>query len=320
MTATDISALYDAVLATITGGTKIAEIAAEVHSDGMPQAQEALGHYLSLLSDLRGSLSSIPYPLSFDYSDNDDTQYNLSEIFYYQYEVYQRSVCIQVLFSDLIGLTNEHHEGKATEYTYLSALSPMQQSLSYCVGQLKKLTETAEPLWQSGGVSFDSGKNAEDDDDLPFESAGSLEDNDSFSELRYFIQNIFPYYVSKTEPKDPGRILEYQEYVLRSLQDYSKGGALKEFSFSFIRREAEEMLAVDISSDGDYALQVSEYGSLYTPGVGSDSFTNWSWEIWDDGVEDGYFGLDMDNVAEMIRSGAMLDINSPDEYVQEDNS
>jgi len=320
MTATDISALYDAVLATITGGTKIAEIAAEVHSDGMPQTQEAQGHYLSLLSDLRGNLSSIPYSPSFEYSDDDDTQYDISEIFNYQSEVYRRCVCIEVLFSDLIGLTCEHHEGKVTEYTYLSALSPMQWSLSYCIGQLKKLTENAEPLWRSGGVTFESGKNSEYEDDLPFESEGSLENNDSFSELRYFVQNIFPFYVSETEPEDPGRILEYQEYVLRSLQDFSDGGTLKEFSFSFIRREAEETLVVDISSDGDYALQVSEYGSLYTPDVGSDTFTNWSWEIWTNGEEDGFFGLDIDNVAEMIRSGAMLDINGPDEYVQEDNS
>jgi len=109
--------------------------------------------------------------------------------------------------------------------------------------------------------------------------------------------------------------LNYQKYILRSLDLFVEGKGLKEFSFSFVHRELNEILWVDVSTDGEDVLVVSEGGHLYTPGVGGDSYTNWRWSIWSDGEESGQFMLDTNSVAEMIRVGAELSIELPEEYL-----
>ena len=108
--------------------------------------------------------------------------------------------------------------------------------------------------------------------------------------------------------------MNYQKYILRSLDLFVEGKGLKEFSFSFVHRELNEILWVDVSTDGEDVLVVSEGGHLYSPDVGGDSYTNWHWSIWSDGEESGQLMLDTNSVAEMIRFGADLSIELPEEF------
>lgn len=145
-------------------------------------------------------------------------------------------------------------------------------------------------------------------------SGESLWDVDSFAWLYLFIKEFFPYYVSKAKPKNSEMILSFMNYVLQALDSFAEGNGVEEFSFSFAHREQDELWYLSVSDDGESAVTITEGGSVYTPDVGSDSFTNWMWTIWDNGEEDGNLLLDMKTVAEMINLGARLIIEVPDEY------
>ena len=56
----------------------------------------------------------------------------------------------------------------------------------------------------------------------------------------------------------------------------------------------------------DDELSLCDGGSVYSPEVGGDSFTNWDFTMWRDGTHIGYLGLDVDVVNELISCGAEL--------------
>ena len=65
-------------------------------------------------------------------------------------------------------------------------------------------------------------------------------------------------------------------------------------------------------------MEVAEGGSVYTPGVGSDSYTNWNWTLYENGEESDYLWLETDHVAEMINMGAKLVIEAPEDFLDDD--
>ncbi len=153
-----------------------------------------------------------------------------------------------------------------------------------------------------------------DDNNLSDNDGISLWDVDSFSTLYNFIQDIFPYYISVAKPQNPKVIIKYMKYVLNALDSFANGKGVKEFSFSFIHQEADEILYLSVSDSSGSSVSVTKGGSIYTPGVGSDSFTDWAWNIWEGGEEDGRLWLDIEDTAEMINLGAKLSIELPEEY------
>ncbi len=142
----------------------------------------------------------------------------------------------------------------------------------------------------------------------------SLWDVDSFTSLYSFIKEVFPYYVSTAKPKNSEMILNFMNYVLQSLESFAEGNGVHEFSFSFVYRWQDELRYITISDDGESVITATDGGYCSTPGVGGDSFTNWTWSIWDGGDEDGHLWLDMDVYAELINIGAKLSIEAPEEY------
>ena len=53
-------------------------------------------------------------------------------------------------------------------------------------------------------------------------------------------------------------------------------------------------------------LQISDEGSVYSPEVGGDSFTNWSFSLRQNGEREGMLSLDVDIIKELIDCGAEL--------------
>ncbi|MEH7304860.1 hypothetical protein [Neobacillus drentensis] len=61
-------------------------------------------------------------------------------------------------------------------------------------------------------------------------------------------------------------------------------------------------------------LQVSSGGSIYNRFVGSYSYTDWMYSIGLNGWDEGSENCNFTKVLELVRSGAKLTIEGPDEY------
>jgi len=62
-------------------------------------------------------------------------------------------------------------------------------------------------------------------------------------------------------------------------------------------------------------LQVSSGCSIYYKHVGSDSYTNWVYSIGLNGWDEDKNNYRFSTVLELVRAGAKLTIESPDEYI-----
>jgi hypothetical protein len=234
-------------------------------------------------------------------SDEERDQYNASAQAIQTVVDHMHTVCtIRDDIVDMICKENGIVDSRSI-YSALEALAVQNDNLDFVRRQLDEFVDE----------EYDEG---EDDDELPDNDEISLWDVESFCSLYNFVKDIFPYYVSAAKPENPERVMEYMRYVLSALDDFAEGKGVKEFSFSFVQRESDEMLYITISDDGESVVSATEGGSVYTSGVGSDSFTNWMWTLWGSGHEDGQLWLDTERVTEMINLGAKLSIETPEEF------
>ncbi len=152
MTPSGIVALHDYIQITIEHSNSILEIVEKVILHAMPRSQKEYQQQIGLMLDTIGYSDTIPWNFHFDYSDEDDDQYDISRILRCQENIFKRCTCIGVLFSDIIKMITFSDSGKATEYVYFSALASLHDSLYDDVSQLQQLAEKAEQLWQGTGI------------------------------------------------------------------------------------------------------------------------------------------------------------------------
>lgn len=284
----------------------------EFLKDGFPRTIEDCTHlFFDRFSFDHRKIYEIDLPGMWNYINSDSPERNDDDSLYNTAHAIQRVVdrmhivcslrddCVDFFQNDCGAID------KVACYEVLHQLAIQNNHLQYAHDCLKN---AAEKLF----LSEDSN---EDDEIEPDSNELSLEDNESLAYLYNFIQDIFPYFISQKDPENPELIADYQKYILHSLELFFEGNGLEEFSFSFVRRELNEILWIEISTDGEDVLNVSEGGYLYTPGIGGDSYTNWRWSIWNSGEESGEFMLDTNSVAELIRAGAELSVELPEEYV-----
>lgn len=117
--------------------------------------------------------------------------------------------------------------------------------------------------------------------------------------------------------KHPSRILARFRH---SLEDYFTAflneEPSEEYCFSISLRDESSLEYVEFNFE-ECVLEVTCGGSVYSPGVGSDSYTNWFYSIWDDGSEenDGISIETFDIIYEILSSeNAKISIDSPDEF------
>ena len=129
-----------------------------------------------------------------------------------------------------------------------------------------------------------------------------MEDDDDFILASFSISEILSYYCAKHD--DP-EVIEYKRYVEEALRRYQQGVDDDSFAFSIELRSGDELRYFSFSLSGE-ELQISDEGSVYSPEVGGDSFTNWSFSLRQNGEREGMLSLDVDIIKELIDCGAEL--------------
>lgn len=171
--------------------------------------------------------------------------------------------------------------------------------------------DDADTLYQTTPILVNDDDFSEEIDE---HAQADLSECEEMVEINFFVHDLFYIYITQSDMAERELLQNYWDYVASSIEGFIKGNELKYFSFSLFLQEENEKQWLSVYTDSD-AITLSVNGYVYTPGVGGDTYSSWMFTIWSSGDMDGSLKLDIDKVSEMIRSGAKLQIESPNEYV-----
>ena len=144
----------------------------------------------------------------------------------------------------------------------------------------------------------------------------SLWNNYSFCEIHNYVQKIFKYYISLNSDTN---IKAFYQSLLEALNNFAEAKECEDFVFYFHYRTENEYSYIQFNIETN-VITIYEGGSVYTPDVGSDSFTNWRYSICNDGFEEGSLELSIASTIRFINIGADLHIELTEEFdiIEED--
>lgn len=152
---------------------------------------------------------------------------------------------------------------------------------------------------------------------VSLDSDSSFVNNDAISVRYEALRKALLGGLEKYTHQHPSQVLEGFRH---SLEDYFSSFLNKEpaeeYRFSISVRDDSSIEYVEFNFE-ECVLEVTCGGSLYSPGVGSDSYTNWFYSIWDDGSEenDSISVESFDIIYEILNSkNARISIESPDDF------
>lgn len=136
------------------------------------------------------------------------------------------------------------------------------------------------------------------------------------NEIREFTETLLHYYMDRGHSVN-SKVAEVQKNaVLCALDDFCAEREHEYISFSLELRTEHELRYISFEIANDH-IEVSEGGSVYDPHAGSDSYTLWTFILWDSGESEGTLSFDFSKAVEMIDLGARIDFDAPDDLREE---
>lgn len=300
----EFGAQVDAIL---WGGNNLLSAISELMSLYRPKSKEELNEFCGLkfkLPDSVGLLYDLQKTIK-QYSDAfNDSNTPLSDM---ALAVVMRMVGADVVINDIITMYVKPHDGEGCILLYLNMMESMSHSISYMCNQLEKLYEETSQLWpKPSGLNYDADE--EEESVLP----GEVE---SFQLMRSILVKALDEYTDEYESERiSGFFVAIQDYLEAFANGFEPD---KEFDFGFVwetgNDDHHEKEYIDFHFELEM-LQVSSGGHIYDKSVGGDSYTNWNYNIWLNGCDEGNNSYRFTTVLELIRAGGKLWVESPDEY------
>lgn len=201
----------------------------------------------------------------------------------------------------------EPHDDDLYIHLYFTMLKLLSNSIWHMREKLNKLHYEISKLWPDLLVLDDDTDEAEESI-LP----GEVE---SFHLMRNSLVIALKEYTKEHEPE---RIYDFILAIQDYLEDFANGiEPDKEFDFGFVwetgNDEHHKLEYIDFHFESEM-IQVISGGSVHDKLVGSDSYTNWDYSIGLNGWDEYNYNCCFSTVLELVRDGAELSIESPDEY------
>lgn len=224
-------------------------------------------------------------------------------------DVATRMVSADVIVTDIITMYTETHDDHLYIHIYLAMLNIISNKIYHMREKLNKIHYETSQLWPELLVLYDD-TFEEEETVLPGEVEG-------FQLMNSILVKALKEYA---EQHDSERIRAFTLAIQDYLEAFSNGiEPEKEFDFSFAREtgndEHHEIEYMNFHFESEM-IEVSSGGSIYNKPVGSDSYTNWAYSIglngWDEDGHNYWFST----VLKLVRNGAELSIENPDEYLE----
>lgn len=300
----ELGVIVDKVL---SNSERLLSVCQELLDTYKPKTQEEANEFYSLRFGLPNfvgllcDLEKINIP-------NDDEFYDLvAPLRDMALDVAAHMVSADVIVKDIITMYVEPHDEDMYIRLYLTMLTPVSNRIYYMREKLDKLHYETSQLCQDLLVSDDN-TDEEEESIVP----GEVE---SFQIMKSILVETLKGYIKENNSE---RISEFFVAIQDYLEAFSNGiepDEVFDFGFNLVTGYHENEY-IDFHFESE-VIQVSSGGSVYNTDVGGDSYTNWMYSIWLNGCEDINFNCDFSTVLELVRNGAELSIDNPDEYADD---
>lgn len=273
-----------------------------------PKSREEAGKFYSLRFDLPDSTGLLCDLRKIDMPDDDEFYDSVSPLRDVALDVATRMVSANVIINDVINMYIEPHEDDMYIHLYLTVLRPISNSIRYMNEKLGKLHKEISRQWPSLLIL---------DDDIDEEEENILpKELESFNLMRSYLVKAFTEYTNEHKSE---RITDFFVAIQDYLEAFANGiEPNKEFDFGLGLEtgndDHHESQYIDFHFESEM-LEVSSGGSVYDKSVGGDSYTNWDYSIWLNSWEEDNQHYRFSTILELVRSGAKLSIESPDEFM-----
>lgn len=221
-------------------------------------------------------------------------------------DVVSRMVSANVIINDIIKMYFEPHEDDMYIYLQLTMLKWSKNSIYDDKEKLYKIYKELSIQYPNLLVS---------DDDIEEEEETVLPgDVESFQYMEDILIKAFTRYLKDHETE------LYTDFFI-AIQNYLKdfGNGIEpdnQFDFGFsLRNNTDELKYVDFHFESEM-IEVTSGGSVYDEYVGSDSYTDWMYSIGLNAWVDYNYDCEFSEVLGLIRNGAELSIENPEEFAE----
>lgn len=223
-------------------------------------------------------------------------------------DVATRMVSANVIIKDIINMYIEPHDDDMYIHLCLAVLKPVSDIIHNMRKKLDKLHKETSQLWPD--------LLALDDETVKKEKSVLPGEVESFQLMRNTLVKAFTAYTNEYKSEHISGFFAAMQNYLEAFANGVKPE--QELSFGFVLETGsdkyQKLEYMDFHFESEM-LQVFSSGSFYDHSAGFDSYTNWIYSIGLNGRDENNGNYHFSMALEMVRAGANLTIEGPDEYV-----
>lgn len=274
-----------------------------------PKTREEVNEFYRIKYKLPDPVGILCTIREIDMLDDDKIYDSIEELRELTYDIAAHMFSTRVLIDDIIKMHMSHNDNDILILQYLSIIKSVALDIYDLSKRLDKLYKEKSQIWTELLISDEDTDEYIDIDDedesvLPREV-------ESFQSIRSIIDEAFTKYTYKNKSE---HISDFIIAINDYLVSFENGVEPEnEFDFGFALDAGNEIQYIDFNFESEM-IQITSGGSNYDNYVGSDSYTNWIYSIWLNGWDEGENDYCFTEVLELIRLGAKLSIENPEEF------
>lgn len=225
------------------------------------------------------------------------------------YDIAAHMLSTRVLIEDIINMHISQNDNDMQILQYLSIIKSVSLDIYDLSEKLDKLYKEKSQIWPGLLISDeDTDEDLAIDDEEETVLPGEVE---NFQSMRIIIDEAFTKYTNENKSE---HIFDFIIAINKYLESFENGiEHEKIFDFGFALEAGNEIQYIDFNFESEM-IQITSGGSTYDKYVGSDSYTNWIYSIWINGWDEEDYNCDFSEILDLIRAGAELRIEYPEEY------
>lgn len=274
-----------------------------------PKTREEVNEFYRIKYKLPDPVGILCNIREIDLPDDDKFYDSIEALRELTYDIATHMLSTRILIDDVIKMHMSHNDNDILILQYLSIIKSVSLDIYDLSERLDKLYKEKSQIWPELLISEeDTDEDLARDDEEETVLPGEIE---NFQSMRIIIDEAFTKYTNENKSE---HIFDFIIAINKYLESFENGiEPEKIFDFGFALEAGNEIQYIDFNFESEM-IQITSGGSIYDKYVGSDSYTNWIYSIWLNGCDEGENDYCFTEVLELIRLGAKLSIENPEEF------
>lgn len=291
----EIQLLHSSLQRILAEGRELDGLAELLLSRGLPRSPEELEEYRCRLPErhsLQDHMAGL-YALQCGREKAENTA--LGGLYEQLETLLDRMTAVNVMAMELLHRFSE-------ETPRYDAISGLYAGLAVLRGAMEERIEALETaIGELDELWARLPENAPEEQEETLESLWELDD------YGYIFQVLGECLTVYLQQHQEDRVQSFADRLRSYLMDFAQGKAKGQCDFALVLQEGDAKQYFSFTGDGE-AFTLRDGAHVYTPGVGVDNYTNWTYTLHRSGRTQGELWLSGESLMERISLGAVLEL------------